>query len=72
MVVAVLAGLVMLAVELIAIPVPQTTYYLKYNEGEFARAYWNRLEKNAQILDYYPERAVLTVRSGILRCYGCI
>ena len=57
--VAVYAGLVMLAVELIAIPVPQTTYYLKYNEGKFARAYWNRLEKDAQILDYYPERAVL-------------
>ena len=57
--VAVYAGLVMLAVELIAVPVPQTTYYLKYNEGEFARAYWNRLEKDAQILDYYPERAVL-------------
>ena len=57
--VAVYAGLVMLAVELVAVPVPQTTYYLKYNEGEFARAYWNRLEKDAQILDYYPERAVL-------------
>jgi len=57
--VAVFAGLVMLAVEFIAIPVPQTTYYLKYNEGEFARAYWNRLGKDAQILDYYPERAVL-------------
>ena len=57
--VAVYAGLMMLAVELIAVPVPQTTYYLKYNEGEFARAYWNRLEKDAQILDYYPERAVL-------------
>ncbi|MFZ0534594.1 MAG: hypothetical protein WAM09_15560 [Anaerolineales bacterium] len=58
-VVAIYAGLVMFAVELIAIPVPQTTYYLKYNESDFARAYWNRLEKNAQILDYYPERAVL-------------
>src|SRR4030065_1523274 len=49
--VAVYAGLVMLAVELIAIPVPQTTYYLKPTESDFARAYWNRLEKNAQILD---------------------
>ncbi len=57
--VAVYAGLVMLAVELIAIPVPQTTYYLKFNEGDFAHAYWNRLETNAQILDSYPERAVL-------------
>jgi hypothetical protein len=57
--VAVYAGLVMLAVELIAIPVPQTTYYLKPTESDFARAYWNRLEKNAQILDSKPERAVL-------------
>jgi hypothetical protein len=57
--VAVYAGLVMLAVELIAIPAPQTTYYLKYREGDFAQHYWNRLEKNAQILDSAPERAVL-------------
>jgi hypothetical protein len=55
----VFAGLVMLSVELIAIPVPQTTYYLKYNEGELARAYWNRLEPGAQVLDSHPERAVL-------------
>ncbi len=57
--VAVFAGLVMLSVELIAIPAPQTTYYLKYREGDFAKQYWNRLEQNAQILDSYPERAVL-------------
>ncbi len=57
--VAVYAGLVMLAVELIAIPVPQTAYYLKYEESEFARIYWNRLENGAQILDSKPERAVL-------------
>jgi len=57
--VAIYAGLVMLAVELIAIPVSQTTYYLKFTEGDFARAYWDRLEPNAQILDSQPERAVL-------------
>jgi hypothetical protein len=57
--VAIFAGLVMLSVELIAIPAPQTTYYLKSREGDFARQYWNRLEQNAQILDSYPERAVL-------------
>ncbi len=57
--VAIYAGIVMLAVELIAIPVPQTTYYLKYSEGDFARTYWNRLEPNAQILDSRPERSVL-------------
>ncbi len=58
-VVAVYAGLVMLAVELIAIPVSQTTYYLKFTESDFARTYWNRLEPAAQILDSQPERAVL-------------
>ncbi len=57
--VTVFAGLVMLAVELVAIPVPQTTYYLKYNEGELARTYWNKLEPGAQVLDSRPERAVL-------------
>jgi hypothetical protein len=57
--VAVFAGLVMLAVELIAIPVPQTTYYLKYSEGDLARTYWNKLEPHTQILDSHPERAVL-------------
>jgi hypothetical protein len=56
--VAVYAGVVMLAVELIAIPAPQITYYIKNKEGKFARVYWNRLDKNAQILDSHPERAV--------------
>jgi hypothetical protein len=50
---------VMLAVELIAIPVIQTTYYLQYMESDFSKSYWNRLEKDAQILDSKPERAVL-------------
>jgi hypothetical protein len=57
--VAVYAGLVMFAVELIAIPVVQTTYYLQYKESYFSQLYWNRLEKDAQILDSKPERAVL-------------
>ena len=57
--VSVYAGLVMLAVELIAIPISQTTYYLKFSESDFARAYWNKLEPEAQILDSIPERAVL-------------
>lgn len=56
---AVFAGLVMFAIELVAIPVPQTTYYLYYKEGDFARSYWNGLEKDAQVLDSKPERAVL-------------
>ncbi len=57
--VAIFSGLVMLAVELIAIPVIQTTYYLQYMESDFSKSYWNRLEKDAQILDSKPERAVL-------------
>lgn len=56
--VAVYAGVVMLAVELIAIPAPQITYYIRPKEATFAQAYWNRLEKDAQILDSRPERAV--------------
>jgi hypothetical protein len=57
--VAVYAGLVMLAIELIAIPISQTTYYLKFKESNISRAYWNQLEPDAQILDSIPERAVL-------------
>ncbi len=57
--VAVISGLVMLVVELYAIPVSQTTYYLAYREGNLSRQYWNRLEKTAQILDRIPYRAVL-------------
>jgi hypothetical protein len=57
--VAIFAGLVMLSVELVAIPAPQTTYYLKSFESDFAHDYWNKLEPGAQVLDYYPERAVL-------------
>ena len=29
----------------------QTTYYLQYQESDFSKPYWNRLEKDAQILD---------------------
>lgn len=57
--VAIYTGLVMFAVQLISIPVPQTTYYLQFKEPYFSRAYWNRLEKSAQILDDFPERAVM-------------
>lgn len=57
--VAVYAGVVMLAVELIAIPKPQITYYIRNKEAWFARSYWNRLEKDAQILDSHPERSVV-------------
>jgi hypothetical protein len=57
--VAVLAGVVMLAVEFIAIPAVQTTYYLQYKESNFSKPYWDKLEKDAQILDSIPERAVL-------------
>ena len=57
--VAIYAGVVMFAVQLIAIPKPQTTYYLDFTETYFSRTYWNRLEPNAMILDNFPERAVL-------------
>jgi hypothetical protein len=56
---AVFAGIVMLGVELIAIPASQTTYYLQFKESDFLQAYWNRLEPGAQVLDSEPERAVL-------------
>ena len=56
---AIFAGIVMLGVELIAIPASQTTYYLQFKESDFLQAYWNRLEPGAQVLDSEPERAVL-------------
>ncbi|HSB65922.1 MAG TPA: hypothetical protein VLD65_05040, partial [Anaerolineales bacterium] len=57
--VTIFAGLVMLSVELIAIPASQTTYYLKFMESDFAKSYWNKLESQAQVLDSVPERSVL-------------
>jgi hypothetical protein len=57
--IAILSGVVMLAVEFIAMPAVQTTYYLQYQESDFSKPYWNKLETNAQILDSIPERAVL-------------
>jgi hypothetical protein len=57
--IAIYAGIVMLAIELIAIPSPRTTYFIKKVDEKFGREYWNRLENNAQILDSYPERAVM-------------
>jgi hypothetical protein len=57
--VAVYAGMVMLAIELVAIPIPQTTYYLKFTESDISKEYWNQLEPDAQILDSIPMRAVL-------------
>jgi len=57
--VAIFAGLMMLGVELIAIPTSQTTYYLQFKESDFLQAYWDELEPGAQVLDSQPERAVL-------------
>jgi hypothetical protein len=55
--VAIFAGMVMLGVELIAIPASQTTYYLQFKESDFRL--WDELEPEAQVLDSQPERAVL-------------
>ncbi|MGE5223974.1 MAG: hypothetical protein ACM3PY_16160 [Omnitrophica WOR_2 bacterium] len=57
--IAIYAGIVMFAVELVAMPVPQATYYINYKEAAtFSRIYWDRLEKGAQVLDSTPQRAI--------------
>lgn len=56
--IAVFGGFVLFAVQLMAIQTPTLSYFIRQLDGQFARAYWNRLEPNAQILDSVPERAV--------------
>lgn len=51
-------GLVIFAVQVNAIPVPQISYYLTGLDSAVSRDYWNRLPENAQVLDRDASRSV--------------
>lgn len=52
------SGLVLLAVQLTAIPAPQYSYFIEAPDTHMAAAYWNQLPEEAQVLDANPLRAV--------------
>ena len=56
--VAVFGGLVLFAIELIAVPYPVLTTFVDDVDARYSRAYWDKLEAGAQILDSTPERGV--------------
>ena len=56
--VTVFGGLVLFGIELIAIPAPVLTTFVDNPDARYSRAYWDKLEVGAQVLDTTPERAV--------------
>jgi hypothetical protein len=56
---AILGGAAMLAVELIAVPHPQFTYFVQEPDAMMSLAFWDQLDPDAQVLDpNLPFRAV--------------
>jgi hypothetical protein len=56
--VTVLGGLVIFAVQIAAIPYPQTTYFVNSNDARISQDYWNKLPANTQIFDPISFRSV--------------
>ena len=52
-----LSGLVLFAVEMVAIPKPVESYYLNELDGRMFKYYWNKLEPGALVFDPSPSRA---------------
>ena len=53
-----LGGLVLLSIQLTAIPNWQLTYFVKEVDSKMSAAYWDRLPPESQVFDNFPERAV--------------
>ncbi len=51
-------GLAIFAVQLLAIPSPQLTYYIDARDAALGQELWNRLPQNAQVYDVIPFRSV--------------
>lgn len=54
----VFAGIVLFAVQVLAIGTPQISYFITQADAATTRIYWDRLPKGAQVLDSNPERGV--------------
>jgi len=52
-----LSGLVLFAVEMVAIPKPVESYFLNELDGRMFKYYWDKLEPGALIFDPSPSRA---------------
>lgn len=53
-----LGGVTIGAIELTSIPTPQYTYYLEAMDAEMSARYWDRLPRQAQVLDRVASRSV--------------
>jgi hypothetical protein len=54
----VFAGIVLFAIQVLAIGTPQLSYFITPADAATTRLYWDRLPKSAQVLDSNPERSV--------------
>jgi hypothetical protein len=66
-----LAGVVLLTVQISGIPAPQYTYFIEKADAAISSKYWNRLPVEAQVFDSHPIRAV-TVFGRAARAYESI
>lgn len=69
--VVILAGIVILRLQLFTIPKQELTYYIDSLDASFAVDYWNKLPETDQVLDSIPERSV-TIFGRISRAYSGI
>ncbi len=69
--VALYGGMVLFAIQLIAIQTPTLSYFIGSVDAQFAQKYWDRLGPGTQVLDSVPERAV-TVFGRASRAYSDI
>ncbi len=56
--VAVFGGLIILSVQMLAAPLPQTTYFMTALDAQMSQDYWNKLPPGAQVLDRSAARGV--------------
>jgi hypothetical protein len=52
------AGVVILVVELAAIPSPQLSYFITYGDAKISRDFWDRIGPQDMVFDVLPERSV--------------
>jgi hypothetical protein len=69
--IAIFGGLIILSVQLLSVPLPQTTYFLTPLDAQMSQDYWNKLPPGAQVLDRSAARGV-TVSGRPTRAYADI
>lgn len=56
--IAVFGGLIILSVQMVSAPVPQSTYFITVMDTQISQEIWNKLPSGAQILDHDAGRSV--------------